>query len=77
MSIVGSNAFGVETFEGRRMHAMQVYFELAGRGMDITPIITHRFALADYKRAFLTLRDKGKTGAVKALFAYDSELAEA
>jgi threonine dehydrogenase-like Zn-dependent dehydrogenase len=69
--LIGSNAFGIETFEGRRLHAMQIYFELAARGMDVTPLLTHRFALDDYKRAFLTLRDKGKTRAVKALFAYE------
>jgi threonine dehydrogenase-like Zn-dependent dehydrogenase len=28
VSIVGSNAFGVETFEGKRLHSMEVYFEL-------------------------------------------------
>jgi threonine dehydrogenase-like Zn-dependent dehydrogenase len=69
--LIGSNAFGIETFEGRRLHAMQIYFELVGRGIDVTPIITHRFALDDYKRALLTLRYKRKTGAVKALFAYE------
>ena len=69
--LIGSNAFGIETFEGRRLHAMQIYFELVARGMDVTSIITHRFALADYKLAMLTLREKGKSGAVKALFTYE------
>ena len=71
IDVVGSNAFGVETFEGRRMHSMQAYFELVARGLDVTPIITHRFPLRDYKKAFMTLHDKGKTGAVKALFTFD------
>jgi threonine dehydrogenase-like Zn-dependent dehydrogenase len=71
VDLVGSNAFGIETFEGRRLHAMQVYFELVARGLDVTPIITHRFALDDYRRAFLTLRNKGKSGTVKALFEYE------
>jgi threonine dehydrogenase-like Zn-dependent dehydrogenase len=70
IDIAGSNAFGVETFEGRRMHAMQVYFELVARGLDVTPIITHRFPLSGYKKAFVALHDKSKTGAVKALFAF-------
>ncbi len=70
IDIVGSNAFGVETFEGRRMHSMQVYFELVARGLDVTPIITHRFPLSEYKKAFMTLHDKGKTSAVKALFTF-------
>jgi threonine dehydrogenase-like Zn-dependent dehydrogenase len=70
IDLVGSNAFGVETFEGRRLHSMQVYFELVARGLDVTPVISHRFGLREYKRAFMALRDKGKSGAVKALFAF-------
>ncbi len=72
ISVVGSNAFGVETFEGRRLHAMEVYFELLGRGLDVTSIISHRFPLAKYRDAFLTLYRKGKTRAVKVLFDFES-----
>ena len=71
VSIIGSNAFGVETFEGERMHAMEAYFRLLGRGLDITPIITHRFPLARYRDAFATLHAKGKNGAVKAMFEFE------
>jgi len=71
ISVVGSNAFGVETFEGRRLHGMEIYFELIARGLDVTSIITHKFALRDYRNAFLALYRKGKTGAVKAMFTFD------
>jgi threonine dehydrogenase-like Zn-dependent dehydrogenase len=71
ISVIGSNAFAVETFEGRRMHAMEIYFELLGRGLDVTPIVTHHFPLADYKAAFMTLRDKGRTRAVKVMFTFE------
>ncbi|MEX1254599.1 MAG: alcohol dehydrogenase catalytic domain-containing protein [Dehalococcoidia bacterium] len=70
ISVIGSNAFGVETFEGRRLHAMQIYFELLARGLDVTPIVTHHFPLRSYRDAFMTLRDKGKSGAVKAMFKF-------
>ena len=33
--------------------------------IDVTPIITHRFALEDYGDAFLTCWDQGESGAVK------------
>lgn len=71
--MVGSNAFGIETFEGRRLHAMQIYFELLDRGMDVSSIVTHSFPLDDYREAFLSLHDKGKSGAVKALFTFRDE----
>jgi len=71
VSVIGSNAFGVETFEGRRLHAMEVYFELLKRGLDVTPIITHHFPLERYREALLALHHKGKTGAVKAMFSFD------
>jgi threonine dehydrogenase-like Zn-dependent dehydrogenase len=71
LSLVGSNAFGMETFDGRRMHAIEWYFELiATHQIDITPIISHRFALADYREAFLICHDQGRHRAVKVLFEY-------
>jgi threonine dehydrogenase-like Zn-dependent dehydrogenase len=74
ISLIGSNAFGVEEWQGRRQHAMLWYFELVrSKQLDVTPIITHRFALDDYRDAFMSCWDQGKSGAVKVLFAYDGE----
>ena len=71
LSLVGSNAFAIEELDGRRQHAMAWYFELVQRrGLDVTPIITHRFRLEDYRRAFLACHDQGRSGAVKVLFDY-------
>ena len=75
--MVGSNAFGVETFEGRRLHAMEVYFELLKRGLDVAPIVTHRFSLDRHREAFLAVHRKGKTGAVKAAFTFDGDAPQA
>jgi threonine dehydrogenase-like Zn-dependent dehydrogenase len=69
IALIGSNAFAVEEHDGRRQHAMEWYFEfLQTRGLDVTPIITHRYALEDYARAFLALHDKRASGAVKVIF---------
>ena len=69
LSLVGSNAFGVEEWDGRRQHAMEWYLEfLRTKRIDATPIITHRFALDEYRQAFLACHDQGATGAVKVLF---------
>ena len=71
IEIIGSNAFGVEEFEGRRRHAMEIYLDLVASGrIDVTPIITHRFPLERYVDAFLACGDQGTSGAVKVLFTY-------
>jgi threonine dehydrogenase-like Zn-dependent dehydrogenase len=71
VSIIGSNAFGLETYEGRRSHAIEIYFDLIKtKGVDITPILTHRFRLEQYADALLACRHQGKSGAVKVLFEY-------
>ena len=74
ITVVGSNAFGVEEFEGRRAHAMEIYLELVRSGrIDVTPILTHRFPLDAYRDAFLACGDQATSGAVKVLFTYDRD----
>jgi threonine dehydrogenase-like Zn-dependent dehydrogenase len=69
--LIGSNAFGQEDFEGRRRHAMEIYLDLVRDGrIDVTPILTHRFTLAEYRDAFRACYDQHRSGAVKVLFAY-------
>jgi threonine dehydrogenase-like Zn-dependent dehydrogenase len=69
ISIVGSNGFGIEEWDGRRQHAMEWYFEfLRTKQIDVTPIITHRFPLAAYRDAFMTCYAQGEHGAVKVIF---------
>jgi threonine dehydrogenase-like Zn-dependent dehydrogenase len=71
IAVIGSNAFGVESIGGRRQHAMEWYLELVrARAVDVTPILTHRFALADWRTAFRTGFDPGASGAVKMLFDF-------
>lgn len=73
LSIIGSNAFAVEAYNGRRQHAMEWYFELIQtRKIDVTPIITHRYRLDEYRDAFMTCYDQGASRAVKVLFEYGS-----
>ena len=56
ITIAGSNAFGMEDFEGRRLHAIAHYLELVADGrLDITPMLTHRFALEEWWPALKAL----------------------
>ncbi len=71
VSIIGSNGFGFEDFGRERKHAIEIYFDLIkDRGLDITPILTHRFPLQRYGDAILAGWDQGKSKAVKVAFEY-------
>ena len=71
INLVGSNAFGVEEWNGKRQHAMRHYFDLLRtHRIDVTPIITHRYPLDAYKEAFRSTHDQGTSGAVKVLFEF-------
>jgi threonine dehydrogenase-like Zn-dependent dehydrogenase len=71
IALVGSNAFAIEEYQGQRRHAMEWYLDFVARGLiDVTPILTHRFALHDYREAFLACWDQGASGAVKVVFNF-------
>ena len=71
LHVVGSNAFGVEDVRGVRKHAFEHYFDFVAEGLDLTPVITHRFPLSEWDRAVLTLADVRRTGAIKVLLEPD------
>ena len=74
IELIGSNAFGVEEFEGRRRHAMEIYLDLVQSGrFDGTAILTHRFPLGRWQEALLACGDQGRSGAVKVLFTYGDD----
>jgi threonine dehydrogenase-like Zn-dependent dehydrogenase len=51
---------------------MAHYLDFVARGrMGFTRLITHRFALGDYREAFLVARGKSKHRAVKIVFDVD------
>ncbi len=71
LRLVGSNAFGVETFEGETKHAIDHYLSLTTDGrIDLTGLLTHRFALTDWREAFTSIVNQGETGAIKVAFDY-------
>jgi threonine dehydrogenase-like Zn-dependent dehydrogenase len=69
ISIHGSNAFGMEDFEGRRRHAIEHYLQLVSDGrLDITPMLTHRFTLEEWWPALKALARQDRSGALKVAF---------
>jgi threonine dehydrogenase-like Zn-dependent dehydrogenase len=70
VTLIGSNAYGVEELEGERQHGFRYYLRLCAEGrIDPTAMITHRFPLAAYQDAFVAAREKKKHSAVKVVFA--------
>jgi threonine dehydrogenase-like Zn-dependent dehydrogenase len=67
LRVIGSNGFGLEEVGGVVKHAMEHYFDFVSRGLDLTPVITHRFPLERWDEAVLAVRNSRRTGAVKVL----------
>jgi threonine dehydrogenase-like Zn-dependent dehydrogenase len=68
IEVVGSNAFGIEQWQGRRQHAFAWYFEMLAEGrVDLSSILTHRVPFGDWKKAFGYCLDQESSGAVKVV----------
>jgi threonine dehydrogenase-like Zn-dependent dehydrogenase len=67
LHVIGSNGFGVEDVGGVAKHSMEHYFDFVRDGLDLTPVITHRFPLERWAEAVLTVKNARRTGAVKVL----------
>ncbi|MFW9882681.1 MAG: oxidoreductase, partial [Candidatus Thorarchaeota archaeon] len=73
LEMIGSNAFGIEIFHDKSLHAFQHYINFLSEGLINTQmLITHKFPLTDYKDAFEALANKSKSHAVKVLFDFSN-----
>lgn len=69
LTIVGSNAFAMEEFEGERRHAIDHYLTLVQNGrIDLTSMVTHRYPLERWWDALKTLARPETSGVLKATF---------
>lgn len=69
LRLVGSNAFGFETFEGATMHAIDHYLDLTASGrLRLDGLLTHTFPLERWRDAFTTIVHQDSTGAIKVAF---------
>jgi threonine dehydrogenase-like Zn-dependent dehydrogenase len=74
ISLVGSNAFGVEEVDGIRRHGIQHYLDLVADGrVDLTGMLTHRFTLDDWRDAFTALATQDRSAAIKIAFDLRSD----
>jgi threonine dehydrogenase-like Zn-dependent dehydrogenase len=71
ISLVGSNAFGIEEVGGVRKHGILHYFDMVGSGqIDLAGMLTHTFRLEQWRDAFTTLATQARTGAIKVAFDF-------
>ncbi|HVX31166.1 MAG TPA: zinc-binding dehydrogenase [Nitrolancea sp.] len=74
VAIRGSFCYAREQFDGQSLRTMQLAMKLLAEGrVDLAPLLTHTFALREYREALATVTSKGKSGVIKAAFAFDPE----
>lgn len=74
LTIEGTFWTGVETFRGRRVRGFELALEWMAEGkLDLTPLVTHRFQLHEYKKALEITLARGRHGVIKSVFIFDSK----
>lgn len=68
LSVRGFVAYGPERWQGRSLHTFELVLELlAQSSLPITELVTHEFALKDYRTALDALYSRAESGALKVL----------
>jgi L-iditol 2-dehydrogenase len=72
LRINGTVCYGVEDYQGERMSTMDIAVRMMVDGVvNLEDMVTHRFALEDYRAAFETVTGKGSSGVIRAVFEFD------
>jgi threonine dehydrogenase-like Zn-dependent dehydrogenase len=75
LNVQGVYAYGVEDFAGERVKTFELALRFLSQGkVDLRPLVTHRFALADYKRAIQAALATGPSRSVKTVFDLRGDL---
>jgi len=71
VDLIGSLTFGVESWQGRRVHTFDLVIELIEEGLLMDEgMITHRFPFEQYRQAIRTAQEKS-SGSVKVMLTFD------
>jgi threonine dehydrogenase-like Zn-dependent dehydrogenase len=74
LEVIGSNAFGIEIFRNKSLHAFQHYLNFISEGLiDPQMLITHKFPLDEYETAFNILANKSESHAIKVVFDFTNK----
>ncbi|MHA1925446.1 MAG: zinc-dependent alcohol dehydrogenase [Candidatus Thorarchaeota archaeon] len=71
VSIIGSMMHGLVTIDGETVESMEKVLEIINENQSMFEgLVTHKYAIDDYKSAFRTSAKKGQTGAIKVAFEF-------
>lgn len=71
IAVLGSYAYGFETWQGRRVRTFELALDMMAAGkVDLAPLLTHRFPLSEYRNALAAAIHKSRHRLVKAAFVF-------
>ncbi|MBI3914612.1 MAG: alcohol dehydrogenase catalytic domain-containing protein [Chloroflexi bacterium] len=71
LKVLGTYTYGHDDFQGRRWRTFDLAIELMKQGkVNLAAMVTHKYALGDYARAFQTISARGRERAVKVVFEF-------
>lgn len=72
LTLRGTFWCGTEQVDGRRIHDTELALGWMAQGrIDLAPLLTHTYPLADYRHALADALDRKHSGVLKAAFRYD------
>jgi len=73
LNVTGTNcACALEEHEGEKLRTFEWAIRWMAEGkLDLSPLLTHRFPLLEYKRALAVAMSKGRNRAIKVAFEFD------
>lgn len=78
LAVLGVSGRGEENFRGRKIHTYRLVHELMpSAGGELAALVTHTFALSDYKAALAAAADKAAHSSVKVAFEFPRPAARA
>lgn len=69
LQVLGTYAYGMEDFQGERLRTFDLALRLIKESrVDLAPLVTHKFPLAEYRQAIRTALCTGPQRSVKTVF---------
>lgn len=69
LNLIGCNGRQFEIHNGQNLHTYEIVFDLVTRGLlDLNGLLTHTFAIHEYRQALAMVSAPGRSGIIKAAF---------